>query len=181
MPKAYIASTNIVKIRAVKEVLSDYEVQSINASSNVSSQPLGEEETILGAINRALALPNDGLRFGLEGGVQIITNPYNFKEELYVINFGALVDENDNIYIAGGAKIPLPECIKDQLITNNKITENLELGDVMNEYTKRNDIRSTSGAVGIFTNNQVERCDMFKHIVQLLYGEYLFSCSKKGE
>ena len=179
MLKAYVASTNKVKVNAVKEVLTSYEVISQNASSDVSSQPLGDDETILGAINRAFNLPSDGLRIGLEGGVSFVKNPKTNEDDLYVINYGALVDLNGKVYIAGGAKIPLPEEIKLSLTVNGKIKENLELCDVMNEYTKRNDIRSTSGAIGIFTSNMVDRTEMFKHIVKMLYGQYLFESSNK--
>lgn len=76
MRKAYIASTNKVKVNSVQSVLTDFDVISINASSGVSNQPLGNSETLLGAINRAKALPNDGLRIGLEGGVSLEVNPY---------------------------------------------------------------------------------------------------------
>ena len=179
MRKAYIASTNKVKVNSVQSVLTDFDVISINVSSGVSNQPLGDSETLLGAINRAKALPNDGLRIGLEGGVSLEVNPYTKEEVLYVINYGALVDENDNIYVAGGAKIPLPDVIKKALMTESKVKDGFELGDVMNDYTKRNDIRSTSGAVGIFTCDMVDRCEMFKHIVKMLYGQYLFKCSNK--
>ena len=178
MPKAYVASTNRVKVNSVKEVLLDYDIYSIETSSGVSNQPLGDDETILGAVNRAKSLPDDGLRFGLEGGVSLVYNPHTQEKELHVINYGALVDEDGNVYIAGGARIPLPNVIKDKLITNDKITSNLELADVMNEYTKKNDIRSTSGAIGIFTHEMVDRCEMFKHIVKMLYGQYLFMKSK---
>ena len=109
--KAYIASTNQVKVNALKEVLSDFEVISIGVNSGVDSQPKSDEETIQGAINRAKALPNDGLRFGLEAGV---TKQFG---KLYLVNFGALIDKDNNIYTAGGTRIELPKVIEDKPIS----------------------------------------------------------------
>lgn len=166
--RALIASTNKVKVEALKEVLTDYEVIAMKVDSGVSNQPKSDEETILGAINRAKSLPKDGLRFGLEAGVA--------KQfgKLYLVNFGALIDMDDNIYTAGGTRIELPKIIEDKIFNEGK-----ELADIMEEVYNEKDVRSHQGAIGIFTSNMVKRVDIFTHIIKLLYGQYLYKESQK--
>lgn len=162
MTKCYLGSQNIVKLEATAEVLIDYEVVGLNVDSKVGSQPLSDEETLRGALNRALALPKDGLRIGLEAGVQM------HGDILFLVNWGVLIDSLDNIYYAGGTRIPMDEFIKDKLFI-----EKMELADVMDEYLNTEGIKHKEGAIGFFTNNLVKRKDIFVHIVKLLYGQYL--------
>lgn len=161
---AVLGSTNIVKLKAVEEVLSPYGyvAKGENVDSLVGSQPKTDEETIRGAINRAKALTSGDLRLGLEAGVQLMNGT------LFLINYGALISETGKVYLAGGTRIPLPDVIKDKIFE-----EDLELADAMDSYFKTNDIKHHEGAVGYFTSNLVKRVDIFTHIVRLLYGQYL--------
>lgn len=160
--KCYLGTLNKAKIQAVEDVLDNYDVIGLNVDSKVGAQPLSDTETIEGALNRALQLPKDGLRVGLEAGVQL------HSERLFLVNWGVLIDEKDNVYYAGGTRIPLPDAIKTKLLYEKK-----ELAEVMDEYTKIKDLRSTEGAISIFTSSLVQRKDIFIHIVKLLYGQYL--------
>lgn len=162
--RAVVGSTNQVKIEAVRRVLSPYgyEVSGEEVSSLVSNQPLSDEETINGARNRALNCSSAELKIGLEAGVTFI------NDTLFLTNYGVLISDSGKEYIAGGARIPLPEVIKDLILNQGK-----ELADAMDFYFKTNDIKHNEGAVGYFTNNVVKRVDLFVHIVQLLYGQYL--------
>lgn len=162
MSKVYVGSTNPAKVAAVKSVFNEYEVIAIKTNSGVSNQPIGDPETIEGAKNRSLSLPTNGLRIGLEGGIMLQ------DETLFLINWGVLIDSDDNIYYAGGTRIPLPNDFKI-LLTNR----NLELADLIDEYAHKTNVRSNEGAIGILTNNLVIRTDIFTHICKLLYGQYL--------
>lgn len=168
--KAYLGSKNIVKINATKEVLEAYgfEVIGVDVDSMVSAQPKTDEETINGAYNRANALPSNSFRIGLEAGVELLDN------DLYLTNYGVLIDPNNNVYKAGGTRIILPTQIK-KLILEDK----LELSDAMEQYFNTLDIKHKEGAIGYFTNNLVVRKDIFTHIVKLLYGQYLFNNKTK--
>lgn len=168
--KAYLGSKNIVKINATKEVLEKYgfEVIGVEVDSQVSVQPKCDAETIQGALNRALALPTNSFRIGLEAGVELL------GDDLYLTNFGVLIDPLDNIYKAGGTRIILPLEIK-KLILEDK----LELSDAMEKYFNTLDIKHKEGAIGYFTNNLVVRTDIFTHIVKLLYGQYLYNQEKQ--
>lgn len=160
--KIVIGSTNKTKVEAVKNIFTNWTVIAKSVPSGVSPQPIGDEETLQGAMNRAKAAQaseRGSVGIGLEGGVMYIQN------ELYLCNWGALVDTNGTIYTASGARIKLPPSFQDD------INRGCELSDIMNEYTKRHDIRFHEGAIGIFTNHLVLRAEMFSHVVKLLKGQ----------
>lgn len=164
-----IGSKNPAKVHAVQATLIREKLQfvTVHAESQVASQPFSDEETILGARNRAL----DGLKkadsakmaFGLEGGVIETTMG------LMLCNWGALIHEDGREWVAGGARIPLPETIAQELRSRK------ELGDVMAEYVGDPEVRRKQGAIGVFSHGLVDRKEMFSHIVKLLYGQYLLS------
>lgn len=168
--KVYLGSKNRNKVEATKEVLSQYgyEIIGMEVDSLVGAQPKCDLDTLNGARNRAHALPKDGLRIGLEAGIEILDNI------MYLTNFGVLIDEDDNEYYAGGTRIPLPEEIA-KLIIDDK----LELSDAMDHYFSTQDIKHKNGAIGYFTKDLVVRVDIFTHIVKLLYGQYLYKMEKE--
>ncbi|MBT2683976.1 DUF84 family protein [Bacillus sp. ISL-37] len=160
-----VGSKNPAKINAVKEAFKEYEYEiiSFDAESGVSEQPMSDEETIKGAVNRAIQAAEIGeaeIGIGLEGGVQ--QTPYG----LMLCNWGALAAKGMDPIISGGARIPLPDEIAQQLLMG------AELGPVMDEYAKKQNVRKNEGAVGIFTNGQINRSEMFTHVMKLLVGQY---------
>lgn len=160
--KIAVGSTNPVKVNSIKAI-TESEVRGYEVSSGVSDQPWGDDETLLGAKNRAkLALEKGGadVGIGFEGGVQYI------GEVLYVCNWGALIDREGNEVVAGGARLPLPAEIQ------TKLRRGEELGPVMSEFVSRTDVRKKEGAIGIFTNGAITRTDMFQHIGTVLFGQY---------
>ena len=160
--RIYIASINPTKVNAVKKVFLDVDVFAIKVKTEINNQPLNDLETIKGAYLRASKLPIDGIRIGLEAGVKII------GEQVILLNWGVLIDENNCVYLAGGTNIPLPSTFKKDLYENN-----LELADIMDSFFEQKDIRSKQGAIGIFTKDIIKREDIFIQIVKLLYGQYL--------
>lgn len=159
--KIYIASQNKTKVEAVKLVFKEASVIALKIDSKVSDQPKSEKETMLGAYNRAKSLPKDGLRIGLEAGVSLE------EDILFLINWGVLIDQDDNVYLASGTKIPLPKFIYDEIYNQGK-----ELADIMNYHYNKEEINTKEGAIGIFTNDNVQRIEIFIHIVKLLKGQY---------
>lgn len=168
--KLAIASENPAKIKAVKNCLEDIgleiEVLAVATDSGVSAQPFSIAETKQGAVNRALSALGDGidLAIGLEGGV------FELEGALYLCNWGALASSDGKIYTAGGAQIPLPEEIAQNLRIG------LELGPVMDNYANEAGIRHHKGAIGLLTANLMNRGDMFSHVVKLLIGQYQLGC-----
>jgi inosine/xanthosine triphosphatase len=158
-----VGSLNKTKVSAVAGIFPDDIVVAEDVPSGVSAQPIGDVETRQGAIhraNRAYALGNNaGIGIGLEGGVMEIAG------ELFLNNWGALVYEQGKLYTAAGARIALPVDFK------SKIQDGLELSVMMDEFTMKQNIRNEEGAIGIFTNNRIDRTAMFSHIVALLKGQ----------
>lgn len=161
--KIITGSTNPTKINACKAVFPEYDVIGIAADSNVSPQPSSDEETRQGAIHRAIASfegSEGGIGIGLEGGIMYVENM------LYLCNWGALAVSSEKIFTASGARIVLPESFISEL------DKGRELGDIMAEYAKKANVRSKEGAVGIFTNDLIDRSEMFTHVVKLLRGQW---------
>lgn len=170
--KILIGTYNRAKTKAVQTISRIYYPEAnfinIEVPSLVSSQPMSNEETRQGAINRAKQLmemePSDALfGIGLEGGV------HEIEDTMYICNWGALATNNGEVFTATGAGVPLPKEIADRLRAGG------ELGPVMDVYTSSNDIRHEEGAIGVFTNGLVKRSDMFEHIMLLLIGQYELS------
>jgi inosine/xanthosine triphosphatase len=171
--KVIIGTKNPAKVNAVQTAFDGYEAEfiSMDVASGVQEQPFSDEETIKGAVNRALAaLENGGgdIGIGLEGGVQ------EHENGLFLCNWGALAVKGDNNspFIAGGARVPLPEEIALRLRAGE------ELGPVMDDYTKKENIRKHEGAIGVFSNGRINRANMFSHVMNLLVGQYEYKYKK---
>lgn len=165
--KIIIGSKNPAKITAVKNAFPEesYQFVAMDISSGVSDQPFSDEETITGAKNRAAAALMEGkgdFGIGLEGGVQ------ETKNGLLLCNWGAIASMDFEPIIAGGARLILPEEIAVRLRAGE------ELGPVMDEYAKKQNVRKNEGAIGIFTNGFLNRTEMFTHITLMLAGQYRF-------
>ncbi|WP_416151533.1 DUF84 family protein [Salipaludibacillus sp. HK11] len=164
MKKLYIASKNPTKIKSVELVFGNtYDVIGYLAPSGVSDQPMSDLETKQGAINRAKYLVKEtsaDVTIGLEGGVMTL------DDQLFLCNWGALATKQGHLLMASGARIPLPNSVREM------INEGKELGDVMDLWTEKNNVRSKEGAIGIFTAGQVDRTTMFSQINILLLGQF---------
>lgn len=168
MMKIIIGSKNRAKVAAVKKAFHKYDcaIIAVEVASRVSKQPLTDEETVTGALNRAkgaLLQQAGQIGIGLEGGV------VRFRNDLYVCNWGALVCKNiSEPIIAGGARFKLPKQIATQIYAGQ------ELGPVLAKYVYENKLAKDDGAVGVFTKGLLGRTDMYFQIVKLLIGQYYF-------
>ncbi|GGA82502.1 DUF84 family protein [Ornithinibacillus halotolerans] len=161
--KISVGSTNPTKVNAVQVIFANATVFGHDVDSHVSSQPFSDEETMVGAINRANQCANSKSNvfgIGLEGGVMYI------KEQLYLCNWGALVTPDGKTYVASGARVLLPKEIEEEL------KHGVELGDIMDQYAQKTGVSKKEGAIGIFTNNRLSRQDMFEQVVTLLKGQW---------
>src|SRR3954447_23101811 len=101
--KIIIGSKNPAKITAVQNSFrqEDNQFISIDVPSGVNDQPFSDEETIRGAINRAVGALKQGngdIGIGLEGGV------HETSHGLLLCNWGALAANDREPVIAGGAR-----------------------------------------------------------------------------
>ncbi|MBM7585024.1 inosine/xanthosine triphosphatase [Bacillus pakistanensis] len=164
-----IGTKNPAKVKAVKDGFAQenahFIFKSYKTESDVSEQPFSDEETAIGAMNRAkcvLAISGGDIGIGLEGGV--METPFG----LALTNWGALATSTQPPIIAGGERIILPESIAERLRSGE------ELGPVMDDYSQREGIRHREGAIGIFSNGKITRHDMFYHVVRLLLGQWQY-------
>jgi len=170
-----IGTKNPTKVNAVKGAFAKHvnaEFISTNVSSNVSAQPITDHETLTGAMNRAKnALEAEGsdsdLGVGLEGG--LVKTDFGY----FLCNWGAVAAPKSQPIIAGGARIMIPDEIGDLVFSGR------ELGDVMDDYVKKNNVRQNEGAIGVFTNGLVDRTKMFQELSSLLIGQYLYQQKHK--
>ncbi|MER1958489.1 MAG: DUF84 family protein [Solibacillus sp.] len=167
--KIAVGTENKAKVGAVEAIVREYypeaQLENLEVASDVSVQPFSNEETRQGAINRArntLLKTNADLAFGLEGGVDEI------EGVMYCCNWGAVAMKDGTVISSSGAQFALPEVIAKELRIGK------ELGPIMDVYTNTENIRHHQGAIGIFTNNLIDRQQMFEHILKLLVGQVLF-------
>ncbi|WP_175639930.1 DUF84 family protein [Metabacillus schmidteae] len=166
--KIAIGTKNPTKVNAVNKAFSSFieaKFISTDVPSNVSAQPLTDLETLTGAINRAKnALEAEGadLGVGLEGG--LIKTDFGY----FLCNWGAIYVKDQEPIVASGARIVVPDEIGELVFSGR------ELGDVMDMYAKKKNVRHNEGAIGIFTNGIVDRTTMFKELSNLLIGQYLY-------
>ena len=161
-----IGTENRAKVQAARDIILFHYpkaiITSVAVGSSVSDQPFGDEETRLGAINRALRASEKkegAIGIGLEGGVRII------EGQMYLCNWGALNFPGCARFTAAGAQIPLPKNIATELLNGE------ELGPVIDRVYNSSGIRHKEGAIGMLTAGAVNRNDLFVHICQLLIGQ----------
>ena len=158
-----IASQNPAKIEAVENAFKaafpeeSIESTGFNASSGVSDQPLTDEETYRGVLNRLDQIqeeaPESVFWIAVEEGI----------EEKTSFNFGWVVikSKEGNFGHARLASFYLPEKIMKE-IRNGK-----ELGDVTDIITGGENTKQQNGMVGYLTKNNVSRREYVQHAVSL--------------
>ncbi|MFD6207006.1 MULTISPECIES: DUF84 family protein [unclassified Peribacillus] len=168
--KIAVGSKNPAKVKAVLGVYEKADIISLQVESGVSEQPFSDEETMDGAKTRALncLIHSDAeIGIGLEGGV------VKMEQGLFLCNWGAMATRDGAVYVAGGARVPLPEIVAERLLGGE------ELGPVMDNFTKQENISKKEGAIGVFTNERITRGDMFLHIMRMLAGQHEYKLKMK--
>ncbi len=167
--KIAIGSTNPVKVGAVENVLRqvypDAEFIISEVPSGVSQQPIGDEETRRGALNRAravLAAADAEMGAGLEGGI-VLTEMGTMTTAWCV-----LVDREGQVGVGGGANMLLPEPVAA------KVLAGAELGAAMDEYAGVKDVKRGPGAIGILNRGLVDRQGAYEYIVKLALARFLW-------
>ncbi|MCD6575981.1 MAG: inosine/xanthosine triphosphatase [Nanoarchaeota archaeon] len=154
--RVVVASTNPVKVDAVKEVFSevfgDVHITGKPIESNVPPQPFNEE-VILGALNRARNAMAAGVDFsvGIEGGIIKLGGKY------YNLGFVVIMDKSGKIGTGTSGWFECPEKVLAE------IRKGKELGTVMDEMIGEKDVKKKQGAIGVFTKGRVTRKELYKH------------------
>ncbi|MCK4934281.1 MAG: DUF84 family protein [Simkaniaceae bacterium] len=160
-----VGSTNPIKIQAAKNALGDTDMDVIGcpASSGARPQPLSEEETRQGAINRAkdcLLKTDADFGIGLEAGI------FFLNDNIYLCHWGALVDRNENVYISNSPLILLPNEYRKPLLAGQN------LGEIMHHSIGIQDLEAKEGAIGIFTENRLNCEQLLTEVVTVLLAQH---------
>ena len=164
-----VGSHNPVKIGAVRAVLQSLargaRVDGIAVASTVRDQPVGDDETIRGAVARALAARqalNADLGIGIEGGV---------VEEadggMRTCAWAAIVDARGRRGIGGSLAMPLPRSVAAL------VRGGLELGHAMDRLVGEHDTKRGKGAVGILTAGLVDRQRAYEVLLHYALAPFL--------
>ncbi|SDG56767.1 inosine/xanthosine triphosphatase [Psychroflexus sediminis] len=164
MKKVIIASKNPVKIKAAKQGLEqmfpdqEFECVGVSVPSNVSDQPMSDEETFRGAKNRADNAANThkdaDFYFGIEGGIAQIDNEMQA--------FAWVVIKSGEKY--GKSRTGTFFLPKQVVVL---IQEGKELGEADDLVFKRDNSKQKSGAVGILTGDLIDRTSYYTEAVIL--------------
>lgn len=161
MKKVIIASKNPVKINATKKafesVFNDrFEFEGFSADSLVSDQPMNNIETLTGAMNRLENIQHLKADYfvSIEGGVDLLDD--NYEVFAWII-----ISDKKKTGKAKTATFPLP------LKISKLIKEGYELGDADDMVFKRSNSKQKNGAVGILSNNLINRTDYYVHAIIL--------------
>ncbi|MCB9058216.1 MAG: DUF84 family protein [Calditrichae bacterium] len=174
-----IATTNKAKVKACESAFdklknvfknqfpSEIHFSSYKANSDVSDMPLSLNEIMQGARNRALfiykKLTAESLKFdyiiGMEGGV-FKTKPFSAETDQAILQNWVFVYNGQQGYYGSSAGLVLPQKISEALYQKK-----LELADVIDHYSGKEDVRSNEGAFGLLTENLYDRRAAFESAV----------------
>jgi inosine/xanthosine triphosphatase len=162
--KIIICTENKAKVQAIENVLNrvwtNFSIINEKFPSDISEQPLSEDEGIEGAVNRAnnarLKYPNADYFIGMEGYVD--TTKYG----MFLAGAVAIIDSSGKCGIGISAKMLLPTSIQ------NKIEAGEELGPLikilMNDT--ENNIRQYDGTNGFLSKGLYNRVDEFTNAAE---------------
>lgn len=162
--KIILASQNPVKSRATLNAFKrmfpreTFELTSISVPSGVKHQPASDEETFQGAINRAnnaaQRLPQANFWVGIEGGISDKDGEMNAFAWVAVLSDSQLSKSRTGTF-------SLPQKVA-QLVRQGK-----ELGDADDIVFGETNSKQESGAVGLLTENVVDRTGLYEQAVVL--------------
>lgn len=165
-----VGSKNPVKVNAARTGIGDLlgvelEVRGIEAASGVAAQPMGDDETRLGAVNRArnalAAIAGAEFGVGLEGGVVEIGNA------MYCCAWCAIVSRNGRTGWASTGRCELPPPVAEL------IRGGMELGAADDAVFGRTNSKQGEGAVGLLTRGRIDRAAFYAPAVTMALARFL--------
>lgn len=156
-----VGSRNPVKVKAVETVFSKFfhrvSVISVDVRTSVFPQPIGLDETIRGALERAfhaIQLVKDAdYGVGIEAGLMDFKHAITGYLDLQVC---AIVDRSERFTLGTSSAFEFPPEVVGKVIRG----EARESEEVFEEITGIKDIGSKTGAIGFLTKGEVTRLDL---------------------
>ncbi|KQL45484.1 hypothetical protein AN963_10420 [Brevibacillus choshinensis] len=154
-----LGTTNAAKKSAV-QLATGVEPICLSVPSCISDQPMTEEETITGAINRAKTvftqIPNVDIGLGLEGGLMY---DERFTQEWYLISICAAWN-GMKLHVGKGLSFPIPKQAAERIQK-----ENIELSTIIDEWSGIRNSNHQGGAYALLTEGRIRRADVFRDAV----------------
>jgi inosine/xanthosine triphosphatase len=166
MKKIIVGSRNPVKITCTRTSFErcfpyvNFNVEGVHAPSGVADQPMSDEETYQGALNRAKAIkekyPEAEFWVGIEGGLEVKNN--TMEAFAWVVILGR------HLHIQGQSRTStffLPGPIVDL------IRKGHELGEATDIIFNKDGTKQKGGAVGMLTRDLLGRAEYYEQAVLL--------------
>lgn len=161
-----VASTNPVKINAAKMGFirmfpneNEIFIKGISVVSGVGHQPMSDEETYLGAVNRATnaktQIPDADYWVGIDGGCEELDGAMEAFAWIVILDKNGVKGQGKT-----GTFI-LPKKVADL------VRGGIELGEADDIVFQRKNSKLQNGAVGILTDNALDRTRYYREAVIL--------------
>lgn len=164
MKKIVVATNNPVKIRAVENAFQRmfpnerFKCWGKATPSGVPDQPMDDQETLLGAHNRASNCKTNHPLFdywvGIEGGIEIKDNEMNAFAWIVILS------KNRESKARSGT-FYLPEKVMNLVISG------MELGHADDQVFGQSNSKQRGGAVGLLTGDVIDRKKLYEEAVVL--------------
>jgi inosine/xanthosine triphosphatase len=163
-----VASTNTAKLAAVHSSFRRMRVRcrliAKSTPSGVAPQPLSENETIQGAVNRATTLMSGGgydLAVAFEGGVD------RTLWGTFACEWCAVVDRDGTLGLGGGTKVLLPDRIAYRLFAGE------DLGAIADDLFSTTGSGARSGIFGLLTQDLTTRSTVHETALFLALARFM--------
>ena len=182
MASIIVASRNPVKIEATRVGFQqmfpelEFAVEGIEVASGVSDQPMSDEETFQGAMNRLAAAraerPTAQFAVGIEGGIEVIRGKMMAFAWIVIESSGAIGSSRSGTFA-------LPPQVQ-QLVAAGE-----ELGVANDHVFAQHNSKQQGGAIGLLSNGIIGRELLYSHAVVLalvrFHHQDLFAGQHNGE
>lgn len=165
MKKLVVASKNPVKLTAVKNAFQkvfpneSFEIIGVSVESGVPDQPMGEQETYQGALNRVNAAsklhPEADYCIGQEGGLQ------EHQGQLMASAWICIKSRAGKLGHGRTGGFIIPEKMAELVKAGQ------ELGHAADSLFNTTNIKQSSGTIGMLTNNVIDRSTYYTEAVVL--------------
>jgi inosine/xanthosine triphosphatase len=168
-PLVAIGSRNRAKVSGVKKAFRGFfrgaEFKEVDLTSRVKTQPMGLNETVKGARQRAeLAIKEDKADFGVGVEAGIIRLADENAEEGFFLNvqIAAVVDSTGRLSFGSSSGFPIPTRFVSLIEA-----EQAELDKYAHELTGAKKIREEEGVVYHLTKGRLSRVQMTEQCVSM--------------
>ncbi|RUM49697.1 MAG: non-canonical purine NTP phosphatase [Marinomonas sp.] len=173
--RVLVGSTNPVKkgaaMKAFAKAFPDHAIhcEDLNAPSGVADQPMNEQDTKLGAQNRATYCAHFDSQqkydyyVAMEGGVDY------FDEGPATYAYITVRNQEGRMITGRTANLPLPQFVYQRL------EQGEELAHVLDDIFNQHNIRQKGGAIGVLTNHIETRESVYMQGLVLALAPFLHS------